>query len=150
MQTTHEIESTLIHLIQICRDGQNGFDTAAKATKDTALRAELTQYSMQRQGFAADLEAALESLGESSDEDGSAAGALHRGWMNLKAAVVSNDRYAILAECERGEDSAVKTYRQAMSTDLLPTVETLVESQYDQVRRVHDRVKELRDAARAK
>ncbi len=147
----HEMESTLHHLIETCRDGQNGFETAAKAIKDTSLQAELTQYSMQRQRFASDLELALDSIGESSShEGGSMAGALHRGWMNLKAAIASNDRHAVLAECERGEDSAMKAYREAISAHLSPGLETLIESQYEQVQRVHDRVKELRDSAEMK
>ncbi len=144
MQTTHEIETTLSHLIEVCRDGQNGFETAAKAVKDTSLQAELTQYSLQRQRFVADLEAALGTMEESS-HGGSISGTLHRGWINLKVAVASNDKHAVLAECERGEDSAVKAYRDAISNTLLPSVETLIESQYEQVQRVHDRVKELRD-----
>jgi uncharacterized protein (TIGR02284 family) len=148
MQTVHGVESTLQHLIETCRDGQNGFETAAKAIKDTSLQAELTQYSLQRQRFAADLELALDTLGEAKHEGGSVAGALHRGWMNLKSAIASNDRYAVLAECERGEDSAVKAYREAAAATLAAGLETLIESQYEQVQRVHDRVKELRDAAR--
>jgi uncharacterized protein (TIGR02284 family) len=150
MQTAQEVESTLNHLIEICRDGQKGFEAAAKAMTDSSLQAELTQYSLQRQRFAADLKLILDSMGESPHEDGSVAGALHRGWINLKAAIAGNNRYAVLAECERGEDSAIKAYREAISSTLSTGLETLVESQYEQVQRVHDRVKELRDAARAK
>jgi uncharacterized protein (TIGR02284 family) len=148
MQMAHEVETTLHHLIETCRDGQNGFETAARAIKDTSLQAELTQYSIQRRRFASDLELALDSIGDSdsSHEGGSMSGALHRGWINLKAAIASDDRHAVLAECERGEDSAVKAYREAISAHLSPGLETLVESQYEQVQRVHDRVKELRDA----
>jgi uncharacterized protein (TIGR02284 family) len=150
MQTAQEVGPTVNHLIEICRDGQTGFETAADAIKDTSLQAELAQYSMQREVFAADLEVALDNLGELFRDAGSIAGALHRGWMNLKAAIASNDRYAVLAECERGEDSAVKAYREAIAGNLSPSLQTLVESQYEQIQRVHDRVKDLRDAARTK
>jgi uncharacterized protein (TIGR02284 family) len=146
-QMTHEVENTLHHLIETCRDGQNGFEAAAKAIKDPSLQAELTQYSLQRQRFAADLEMAVDSPNVASDS-GSASAALHRGWMNLKAAIASNNRYEVLAECERGEDSAVKAYREAIGSHLAPNLDTLIESQYSQVQRVHDRVKELRDAAK--
>src|ERR1700685_308412 len=115
MHTTQEIGTTVNHLIEICRDGQNGFAAAAKAIKDSSLQAELTQYSQQRRNFAAALEAALDALGESHHDGGSASGAMHRGWINLKSAIAGNNRYAVLAECERGEDSAVKAYREAVS-----------------------------------
>ena len=39
---------------------------------------------------------------------------MHRAWINLKSAVTSGDDHAILAECERGEDSAVDEYKKAM------------------------------------
>lgn len=149
MQTTQNAGSALNHLVEICRDGASGFETAARAVKDSALQAELIQYSLQRQRFAADLQVALNSLGESPD-GGSVAGELRRGWMNLKTAVAGNDRYAVLAECERGEDSAIRAYREAIGSGLPPSLETLVESQCEQLQRVHERVKELRDAARGK
>ena len=145
----HQIAETVNHLIEVCRDGQNGFEAAAKATKDTSLQAELMQYSLQRQRFAADLEAAMYSLGEPFRDSGTVGAALHRGWMNIKA-MISDDRLAVLEECERGEDSAVTAYRDAMSSTIGSTMGTLIESQYEQIQRVHDRVKELRDAAHAK
>jgi uncharacterized protein (TIGR02284 family) len=148
MQISHEITSVLNHLIEVCRDGQRGFESAAKAIKEPVLRAELNQYSMQRADFAEELKAAAESQGELADDGGSVMGALHLGWTNLKAALVSNDRYTILAECERGEDAALKAYRDAFESDLPESVETIIESQFQQVRRVHDRIKELRDASR--
>jgi len=43
-----------------------------------------------------------------------------RGWINLKAALTSKDEHAILAECERGEDSAVAEYKKAMAATGLP------------------------------
>ena len=149
MQSVEEIGTIVNHLSEVCRDAQNGFDAAAKATKDTSLRAEFVQYSLQRRTFADDLDEILGSMGETPRSGGSVAGALHRCWINMKVALANNDRYAVLAECERGEDSAVNAYREALASQLPPGVETLVESQYEQVQRVHDRVKELRDAAHA-
>ena len=40
------------------------------------------------------------------------AGALHRGWVDVKSAVTDHSDHAILAECERGEDAAKKNYRE--------------------------------------
>lgn len=141
--------STLNELLETCRDGQNGFDTAAKAVNDPALKAELMQYSMQRQDFAAELRAAIAALGDRPNDGGSVAAAIHRGWIDLKSMVGMSDRHSILAECERGEDSAVKAYREAIQQGLPPVVATIVQTQYEQVQRVHDRVRALRDASKA-
>ncbi len=81
-----------------------------------------------------------------STRSGSVSGSVHRGWINLKAALSSNEPHAVLAECERGEDSAVAAYKEALDNqDLdLPTRE-LLNRQYHEVKGAHDKVKQLRD-----
>ncbi|HRK31417.1 MAG TPA: PA2169 family four-helix-bundle protein [Tepidisphaeraceae bacterium] len=145
---THEIASTLNNLVQTCLDGQEGFETAGKAVDDNALQSELMSFSAQRRDFATDLQNLVASLGESPKESGSVSAALHRGWINLKTAVSSKDRYAVLAECERGEDSAVETYRKALESNLPGEYATTIRTQYDSVKRTHDRVKAMRDASK--
>lgn len=132
-------------LIEICRDGEHGFESASKEIDDLRLKTELLQYSRQRQEFANELHTALDQFGANVDDHGSVSAALHRGWMALKQAVASNNRHAILAECERGEDSAVEAYRDAVNYHLPEPLADLVESQYEAVQRVHDRIKGLRD-----
>jgi uncharacterized protein (TIGR02284 family) len=63
----------------------------------------------------------------------------------LKSAVTSGDDHAILAECERGEDSAVKEYEKAMKDDLSPSLRDIVSHQYSEVKNAHDRIRNLRD-----
>ena len=70
---------------------------------------------------------------------------MHRAWINLKAAT-SGDDHAILAECERGEDSAVNEYKKAMTADLSSPLRETVSRQYDKVKLAHDRVRNLRDS----
>ena len=142
----HEASSTLNHLIEACRDGQYGFEEAAKGVGDPALRAELMQYAMQRREFATALQQALRTMGEDPKDAGSVSGALHRGWINVKQALSTNDDFAILSECERGEDSALDTYRDALSEQVPPGVDDLVETQYSAIKHVHDRIRSLRDA----
>src|SRR5213594_2435077 len=77
---------------------------------------------------------------------GSAAGALHRGWINLKSAVTRGDDHAILAECERGEDSAVEEFRKALDNGFSASVQEIVSRQYAEIKQAHDSVKHLRDA----
>ena len=83
-EMNREVIGSLNHLIETCRDGQRGFEQAAKSIGDPALRAELMQYSMQRREFATALQQAVRTVGEEPEESGSASGALHAGWINLK------------------------------------------------------------------
>jgi uncharacterized protein (TIGR02284 family) len=146
--TATNVRSALESLMDICRDGSKGYETAASAVKDPSLKAELMQYSMQRDEFALQLEDSISAMGEPAWDHGSIAGSLHRAWIGVKGALTSHDSHAVLSECERGEDSAVEAYQQAISHDLPSPVRDMVELQYDAVRRVHDRIKSLRDASK--
>jgi uncharacterized protein (TIGR02284 family) len=146
MAQQKETISTLNSLIETLKDGQEGFKQAAEGVADSQLKSLFNEYSRQRSRFASELQNQVETLGESKpEESSSAAGALHRAWINLKSAVTSGDDHAILAECERGEDSAVKEYEKAMKEDLSPSLRDIVSGQYSDVKSAHDRIRNLRD-----
>jgi uncharacterized protein (TIGR02284 family) len=149
MSQTKEVISTLNSLIETCKDGQEGFRQASEAVKDSHLKQLFSEYSLQRAKFAGELQNFVIQLGEPEPEKtSSTAGALHRAWINLKSAITSQDDHAILAECERGEDSAVAEYKKAMEEDsrLSAPMRETVSRQYQDVKAAHDRVKALRDA----
>ncbi|MEY2438650.1 MAG: hypothetical protein QOI34_35 [Verrucomicrobiota bacterium] len=150
MAQQKEIISTINSLIETLKDGQEGFKQAAEAVKDPHLKTLFNEYSMQRSRFAGELQAEARQLGESDPEESSStAGAMHRAWINLKSAITSEDDHAILAECERGEDSAVSEYKEAMEEDISVPVRDIISRQYTEVKSAHDRIKALRDAAKA-
>jgi uncharacterized protein (TIGR02284 family) len=66
----------------------------------------------------------------------------------LKSAITSGDEHAILAECERGEDSAAKEYNDAMAIELGPPLREIISRQYREVKSAHDRIRNLRDTAK--
>ncbi len=147
MAQQKEIVSTINSLIETLKDGQEGFKQAAEAVKDSELKSLFQEYSQQRARFATELQSQARQFGEPKPEDSSsAAGAMHRAWINLKSVVTSGDDHAILAECERGEDSAVKEYKEAMQEGLSSPVSDIVSRQYTEVKDAHDRIKQLRDA----
>lgn len=151
MAQQKEIISTLNSLIETLKDGQEGFKQAAEAVKDSNLKSLFHEFSQQRARFAGELQSEARQYGESEPEkSSSAAGAIHRAWIDLKSALTSGDDHAILAECERGEDSAVKEYQEAMNDqDLSSPIKTIISRQFSEVKAAHDRVKQLRDAAKA-
>jgi conserved hypothetical protein len=145
MKEQKETTSLLNDLIQTLRDGREGFKQAAEAVKDPQLKSLFTEYSQQRLRFATALQSQVQTLGQEPETSSSAAGALHRGWINLKSAVTGGDDHAILAECERGEDSAVEEYKKALDDDLSPSLYELVSRQYTDIKAAHDRIRNLRD-----
>ena len=140
--------STLNTLIETCKEGQEGFRLAAEAiTDDEDLKGFLFSCSLQRSKFAGELQNEAIALGEADPEQHSTAiSALHRGWISLKTVLTGNDNHAILAECERGEDSAVAEYRKAVNTSHLPaTLMEIVKTQFQEVLATHNSVRGLRD-----
>lgn len=145
-----EVVSTLNELIETCRDGQNGFKEAAENVKNPELKSFFTQASAERAQFVRELEVEVRRFGGDPEKSGSASAAVHRVWMDLKGTFTGKDDHSILAECERGEDSAVETYQEAIKKGISPpNILTLVEQQFQNIRQTHDRVKQMRDAKAA-
>ena len=149
MAQQKEAISTINGLIETLKDGEKGFREAAEAVKDPQLKSLFSEYSQQRHRFASELQTEAQTLGEYKPEkSSSAAGAMHRAWINLKSAVTSGDDKAILSECERGEDSAVHEYEDAMEDGLTGTARDIVTRQFSEIKSAHDRVRNLRDASK--
>jgi uncharacterized protein (TIGR02284 family) len=143
--------STLHNLIHILKDGQEGFRTASEDISNSELKTLFSSYSLQRSKFSGELQALAHELGEQDPpSSGSVAGALHRGWIDLKAALMSRDEHAVLAECERGEDAAVAAYRKAIEEDDLPAnILSILQIQFMDIKSAHDNIRNLRDSRKA-
>ena len=148
MAQQKETISTINDLIETLKDGQEGFRQAAEAVEDPELKSLFNEFSLQRARFAGELQRDAIGLGESKPEKhGSAAGSMHRAWIDLKSAITKRDDHAILAECERGEDSAIKEYQEAMEEEELSApIREIISRQYGEIKKAHDRIKQLRDA----
>jgi uncharacterized protein (TIGR02284 family) len=143
-----ETIAKLNQLITTCSDAEKGFRTAANSVEEEHLRILFNNYCQQRVQLAAELQKEVRRLGGTpetagSAAGGSAAGAIHRGWMNLKSAVAGHDDTAILTECEQGEDVAIEEYEHTLQADLPPNVRQVVSRQYAAVRAARDRIREL-------
>jgi uncharacterized protein (TIGR02284 family) len=144
--TNDEVISTLNGLIETCRDGQEGFKQAAEGVERADIKTLFYEFGQQRATFVGELQDVVRTLGGDPENSGSFAGALHRGWLNIKSVVSGRDEALILDECERGEDSAKSSYKSALETALPAYVAQLVQDQYTAILSAHDRIKALRDA----
>ena len=98
--------SVLNNLIETTKDGEKGFKTAAEGLTAPDIKHRFLQYSRERAQMTTELQAEVRRLGGDPERSGSMAGALHRGWLDIKSVVTGKDDHAILAEAERGEDVA--------------------------------------------
>ena len=136
---------TLNELIETLKDGQNGFKSAAADVKDMRVKSVFTELASERTRLAGELQSEVSRLGGEPEKTGSASAAVHRGWINLKSALGGGEK-SILDEAERGEDVAVKSYEKAMQAKLPPDVAGVVRRQYEEVKKAHDKVRDLRDS----
>jgi uncharacterized protein (TIGR02284 family) len=141
-----DVIETLNDLIETCKDGEFGFRAAAEQAKSQSLRSTLMARAEDCRLGAEQLRSHVTQLGGEAEDGGSALGAVHRGWVAVKAKLSTYDDLAVLEECERGEDAALAAYREALDTELPAPIRNLVQTQYEGAKRNHDQVRRLRDA----
>ncbi len=137
-------------LVETLRDGEKGFAASADKLRD-GDRPEwatlMQRLSEQRASFRQEIVALGHEYGDDVDESGTAAAAVHRGWIALKDAVTGDDAGAVLGAASTGEDHAVSEYEKALEQDLSAGFRDLVARQHAEVVAARDEVKALQTAS---
>ena len=136
---------TLNTLIETSRDGDKGFTACADDAKDVALRTYFTRCATRCRESVQTLDRIVKHYGGTPEQAGSIAGSINRAWLNLRAAMSNNSDLAVLEECERAEDVALKAYTHALEQDLPADVRPVIKAQRDGVQENHDRVRAMRE-----
>jgi len=149
MTTNDKVVDLLNSLIQINEDRKEGYQKAWEHSDDLNLKTLFDQYSKQSARYVVELGTAVESYGGVPAEGTSISGDAYRAWMDIKDALTTNQRKTVLASCERGEDAAVKTYKDALdeSQQLDNNLVGVITMQYRDIEKAHDQIKTLRDSA---
>ena len=145
---SQNITSILNDLIETSKDGEEGFRAAAEDSKNAELQTVFLRRAGDCASGAAELQQLVTRRGDEPEDSGTVAGAVHRGWVNLKAAISSRTDLAILEECERGEDVAKASYSKALRDTLPEDIRIVVQRQYEGVLKNHDQIRDLRDRYR--
>ena len=132
-------------LIETCKDGEKGFREASEAITIGFYQILFQEYARRRSEFATQLQGEVRKLGGAPDRKGSVAGTLHRNWMNLRSAINLRDDDSILVECERGENAAVETYKDALKAKLPNDIRHLIQSQLDSIESTKKRIKVMEE-----
>ena len=141
--------SQLQELIQINIDARDGFRQAAQAIDDLTLRSAFEQLASDREAQSDELARFVTWNGAIPRREGSMAAVMHRSWMSIREMLSSDDRYAMLCEAERGEDSIKAAYEDALRCTSGCDVHDVLVSQYDAVKSAHDRIRDLRDECKS-
>ena len=132
-----QVEETIAHLndlIEACKNGELGYAEAARLVEDTRLQTVFEGYAKERAGFAHALQAEVEKLGGKPAASGTLGAALHRGWMEVKAAATLGDGRAILSACETGEDSAWTQFEHVSDSGISGESRALVDKQWQKIK----------------
>lgn len=147
---TQDIVTTLNTLIETSKDGEYGFRTSAEHAQSSQIKELFFARAEDCARAAAELQALVQQHGSEPETDGTASGTLHRGWVAVKGALTGKSDLNMLEEAERGEDTALERYRDALREGVLPAdLRAVVERQYQGVKRNHDQIRNLRNEARA-
>ncbi|SFP96732.1 ferritin-like domain-containing protein [Hymenobacter arizonensis] len=140
-------QALLNELVETLKDGQKGYADAMTDVEDARLKDTFKKYAAQRSEYITEIEDQMFKLNLKPDESGSVTATVHRAWIDLKAALTSKNNNAVLNECERGEDYAVKAYQTALKAQDLPSpVKSVIEKQYQGVQEALSTIKSLKTA----
>ena len=137
-------------LVETLKDGEHGFASASEKLQDgdhPGWATTLQRLAEQRAGFRREMIALGHKYGDDVDESGSAAAALHRGWISLKDALTGDDAGGVLGAAVTGEDHAVSEYEKALEQDLTAGFREVVSRQHAAVVAARAEVKALQTAS---
>jgi uncharacterized protein (TIGR02284 family) len=135
--------SALNELLQTLEDAHAGYQLAAQGIKDMKMKRALGQIALERRGFGDELRAELVRLGTNPHTHGTVAGALHRGWIQMKELGRAAPA-TLLEECSRGEAASIRLYKEALAKDLPPEARKIVALHLDRITAAREKILELR------
>ncbi len=141
-------DAVIKRLVAVLKDSERGFLDIGEHIKNTEQRSYFMEEARVRGGYAREIESAVNRVTDGAiDETGTALGAMHRVWGDLKARLGGGD-HTLLETAEQGEDVATKAYKDALDDQAVSdTIRALIAQQAEHVNRSHARIKGFRDAS---
>jgi uncharacterized protein (TIGR02284 family) len=155
MENNKSIIETLNDLVQINNDRIKGFENAIKELSEkndelydrTDLVNVFNNKILESRQLKSTLVQEIQVLGGEAETDSTVSGAIHRTWLEVKAAFSGHSEKSILEECEFGEDAIKKAYQTAIDDEDTPAyIRDILNDQKMIIDQSHDEIKALRDS----
>ena len=130
-------------------DAELGFIEAAGHTQTSALVAVFERSAQSWRAAAAELQEQSGRMGAPVEDGGTVTAAAQRIWLQVRSLFGGASDETLLAECVRGEESALSSYRMALQQNLPAEIHSLVQQQFERTQRNHDLIRSLLGQARA-
>lgn len=144
---TLSARKALISLYKMVEAGEKGYAVVAANAKNRALKILFQSYSQQRRQFKDGIFQEIQRLGGETRPGSSILGMIHRGRIDIFTTLTIGDENVekvLFKELRLGENVALKAYERTLKQDLPDETRVLVESQYQEVRKIVDQIRLLR------
>ena len=114
MENNQTLISKLNHLIAVAEDRRQRYMDAATDVEDEIMRNLFNHLATKRATYAKQLSNYVMELGGEVELPATKSGMLTRFWNDLKDTIIARDAAAIVNNCIRGEQTAIKEYSCAL------------------------------------
>jgi uncharacterized protein (TIGR02284 family) len=144
-QKSLDILNMLVH-INNCRI--EGYDQASRETDGYTLRSLFSRLADTSRACKHELSNEIKKLGAIPKEESETEAEIFCAWQEIKIALATKNRKAILNSCEKGESVAEKVYQEALNKIEIADMghRLLVKKQYGMIKSDHEKIRNLRNA----
>ena len=146
-----KIVDVLNDLLQITNDRIKGFSKVEDKVWDkySSLKGDYDAMVAESQKMKTELHELIRNKGGEPDDSGTVLGSIHRGWIDVKNALVGDKAESTLENVVFGEKAAIEAYEKALSSGVLcaqctPTVEKQLQNlrssyaKFENLEEMHD------------
>ncbi|QCX39097.1 PA2169 family four-helix-bundle protein [Aureibaculum algae] len=145
---TEKLGEKLNTLLEKSYDAEKGYHKAAENAKNPGLKGYFERKSKERNQFGHAIKSEIRNFGQEIDKGGSAAGSMHRAWMDVKSFFSADSDESMLEAAITGEKAAIDDYQDVLNEINLPTsTATLLTNQVSQIKNDLNTIKNLEDLA---
>ncbi|WP_452231868.1 ferritin-like domain-containing protein [Lacinutrix sp. MEBiC02595] len=143
---TDRLGNRLNALLEKNYDAEKGYKKAAENAKHIGLKNFFNKKAQERYDFGYELKTEIKSFGQQADKEGSLTGTAHRAWMDIKAALSSDNDESMLEEAIRGEKAAIAEYEEVIEEIGLPlNTKNMLYNQKSHIEQELNTIKRLED-----
>lgn len=149
MNNNERAIDVLQELNQFVNDRIEGYERAAKHTKDPAHQSYYKDLMNQSRQFSNEINSSISSMGGDTQRNTTAKGKIFRGWMDVKSSITGSDEEALIKSNLTGEEWAQKAYNDALDhrTELPQNVVQMVEKQKQASLATCERLRQMEKSA---
>ncbi len=143
---TDRLGNRLNALLEKNYDAEKGYKKAAANAKHIGLKNFFNKKAQERYDFGHELKTEIKAFGQPVENEGSLTGTAHRAWMDVIAALSTDNDESMLEEAIRGEKAAIAEYEEVIEEIGLPlNTKNMLYNQKSHIEKELSTIKRLED-----